>query len=287
MKRQRPPGDRPDAWSALRRLTGARIALGRAGMSLPTVPHLAFQLAHAEARDAVHAHLDCDALAERLRQARHQVLQLASAAPDRTTYLQRPDLGRRLAREARALLDRRAGGGGKVGPVRRMKPRYDAAIVIADGLSALAVERNAEAVVAALVAKLPRETWKFAPLSVVSQGRVAIGDEIGEALGAALVVVLIGERPGLSSPDSLGAYLTFAPRVGRTDAERNCISNIRQGGQSHRAAAATLAYLMTEARRQHLSGVGLKDETVRPANTIAAGRNFFIADGGLRDGDDA
>ena len=280
MTRRKTTQDRADAWVGLRRLTAARIALGRAGTSLPTAPHLAFQLAHAHARDAVHAHLDGEALGETLRAAGHQVLQLASAAPDRTTYLQRPDLGRMLASQSRALLDRRKIMSGKAGPAPGAKPSFDAAIVIADGLSALAVKRNAAGVVAALVAALPPAEWKFAPVSIVAQGRVAVGDEIGQKLGAALVVVLIGERPGLTSPDSLGAYLTWAPRIHRTDAERNCIANIRDGGQSHAAAAATLAYLMTEARRTKLSGVGLKDETVAPRLGPGARRNFLVEDGG-------
>ena len=259
-------------WQQLRQLTAARIALGRAGMSLPTAPNLAFQLAHARARDAVHAHLDMAALEAKLREAGHETLVLSSAAPDRTTYLQRPDLGRTLSAESRGVLERRSAGGTKARS--RRAPRYDATFVIADGLSALAVERNAAGLLAALVAKLGGD-WKLAPVALVFQARVAIGDEIGERLAASQVIVLIGERPGLSAPDSLGAYLTFAPKVGRTDAERNCISNIREGGQSHVAAAATLHYLMSEARRRKLSGVGLKDETETPAVSSARGRNFL------------
>ena len=153
-------------------------------------------------------------------------------------------------------------------------PRYDAGFVIADGLSALAVERNALLLLATMTARLAGD-WKLAPVALVSQARVAIGDEIGERLGAALVIVLIGERPGLSAPDSLGVYLTFRPVAGRTDAERNCISNIREGGQSYAAAATTLHYLMTEARRRKLSGVGLKDETETPAVASSNAWNFL------------
>lgn len=266
-----------DRWSRLARLTAARIALGRAGMSLPTARHLEFQLAHARARDAVHAALDPEAFAERLRRTGDDVLVVASAAPDRVTYLQRPDLGRCLSPQSRALLDRRVAGS-----PRRMHAgappgsRYDAAFVIADGLSALAVERNSEALLASLRPRLVETGWRLAPLTIATGARVALGDEIGERLDAGLVAVLIGERPGLSAPDSLGVYLTFAPRTGRTDAERNCISNIRNGGISPTAAAATLLYLMTEARRQRTTGVELKDETAPPQLGPTKPVNFLI-----------
>lgn len=218
----------------LRDFTPARVAIGRTGHSLPTAELLRFQLDHARARDAVHESLDPASLGIPHALAR-------SAAPDRTTYLRRPDLGRRLAPGVR--LDR---------------GDYDAAFVIADGLSAPAVHRHA---VPLLDAVLPRlDGWRLAPLTVVLQGRVAIGDEIGERLGARLAVVLIGERPGLTSPDSLGVYLTWDPRPGRTDAERNCISNIRAEGLSYAAAAGTLVFLMHAARTRRLSGVALKDE---------------------------
>ena len=266
-----------DAWRKLRGLTGARIALGRAGMSQPTAPHLEFQLAHARARDAVHARLDVEAFGEKLRAAGHETLVLASAAPDRTTYLQRPDLGRMLSPQSRGLLDRRAKVERKAAGAARPKAKSptDAAFVIAGGLSALAVERNALGLLAAVLPLLQGRDWKLAPIAVVSEGRVAIGDEIGWRLGARLVVMLIGERPGLSATDSLGVYLTYAPKIGRVDAERNCISNIRDGGQSHAAAAGTLVYLMKEARRRKLSGVSLKDETVALALPSAGDRNFL------------
>ena len=267
-----------DVWAKLRNLTAARIALGRAGMSLPTAPHLEFQLAHARARDAVHAGLDTEALGEQLRGAGLEPLLLTSAAPDRTTYLQRPDLGRMLSPASQRLLDRRVKSGRKavVGGTRPTPQRcWDVVFAIADGLSALAVERNALGLLRALLPMLDHNEWTLAPVAVVAHGRVAIGDEIGERLGAGLVVVLIGERPGLSAPDSLGVYLTWRPKVGRLDAERNCISNIREGGQSYAAAAATLFYLMTEARRRKVSGVELKDETVAPALPTAIGPNFL------------
>jgi ethanolamine ammonia-lyase small subunit len=262
--------DRPDAsivanpWQALRRLTPARIALGRAGTSLPTQPHLEFQLAHACARDAVHHPFAVEPLRAALVQRGREVIALHSAAGDRLIYLQRPDQGRRLAPESRARLEERAS---------RSKTAFDVAFVVADGLSALAVEKNALPFFDAALAKL--EGWRIAPVVIVEQGRVAVGDEVGEILGAGMVAILIGERPGLSSPDSLGIYLTHNPGIGTTDAQRNCISNIRREGMSHELAAHKLHYLMSEARRRRLTGVELKDESEAPA-AIAAGRNFLI-----------
>jgi ethanolamine ammonia-lyase small subunit len=222
----------------LRAHTPARVALGRAGHSLPTAELLRFQLDHARARDAVHEALDPSSLG-----LPHVLVR--SAAPDRETYLRRPDLGRRLA-EGEAL----------------ERGDYDAAIIVVDGLSAPAVHRHARPVVDALLKRLQAgpTAWRLAPAVVVLQGRVAVGDEIGERLGARMSVVLIGERPGLTSRDSLGAYLTWDPRPGRCDAERNCVSNIRTEGLSYGAAAATLEFLMSAARTRRLSGVALKDE---------------------------
>jgi ethanolamine ammonia-lyase small subunit len=205
------------------------------GHSLPTAELLRFQLDHARARDAVYRELDAAPLG-----VPHTLLR--SAAPNRRTYLQRPDLGRRLNADARLE-----------------KGDYDAAIVIADGLSAPAVQRHSVPLLEALLARLATEEWRLAPLTVVLQGRVAIGDEIGERLGARQVVVLIGERPGLTSADSLGIYLTWDPRPGRTDAERNCISNVRAEGISYAEAAHKLHFLMREARARKLSGVALKE----------------------------
>jgi ethanolamine ammonia-lyase small subunit len=222
----------------LRQFTPARVGLGRTGHSLPTAELLRFQLDHARARDAVYEELDAPSLG-----VPH--LLLHSAAPDRATYLRRPDLGRQLSEASRALL---------------AKGDYDAAFVIADGLSAPAVHRHAVPLLEAVSALLAAENWRLAPLTVVLQGRVAIGDEIGERLGAGLVAVLIGERPGLTSPDSLGIYLTWNPRPGRSDAERNCISNVRTEGISYSLAAHKLHFLMREARVRQLSGVGLKED---------------------------
>ncbi len=266
-----------DRWQRLRRLTPARIALGRAGMSLPTSAHLAFQLAHARARDAVHARLDAAALAEELARTGLSVIEVASRAPDRITYLQRPDLGRRLDEASAHLLARRGTGGTAKG--RAKSSRYDAALVVADGLSALAVERNARPLIASVTARLMSAGWKLAPVVIATQARVAIGDEIGALIGAAQVAVLIGERPGLSAPYSLGVYLTWAPAVGRLDADRNCISNIRDGGLAIEAAADTLAYLMTEARARRMTGVALKDERSAAALEDAGSvRSFLVPD---------
>ena len=253
----KPVTDNP--WEALRRFTAARIALGRAGVSLPTGPQLAFQLAHAQARDAVHLALDVDALKLQLQEhgicAADAVMQVHSAAPDRLTYLQRPDLGRRLSDESRAQML-----AAPFAAAAQARP-YDVAFVIADGLSSLAVGQNAAPFLAELERRIAPEGWKIAPPVIVRRGRVAVADEVGELLGAKLVVILIGERPGLSSPDSMGLYLTWMPARGLTDASRNCISNVRPQGLRYEEAAYKLHYLMSEAHRRGLSGVALKDET--------------------------
>jgi ethanolamine ammonia-lyase small subunit len=222
----------------LRAFTPARVALGRTGHSVPTGELLRFQLDHARARDAVWEELHPLALG-----LPHILLH--SAAADRHTYLRRPDLGRRLNAESRLRLQRGS---------------YDAAIILVDGLSAAAIQRHAAPLLAELGARWREEGWRLAPLTVVLEGRVAIGDEIGELLGAPMVAVFIGERPGLSSPDSLGIYLTWDPHPGRTDAQRNCISNIREEGLSYRAAAHKLHFLMREARVRRLTGVELKED---------------------------
>ncbi|MBB3822046.1 MULTISPECIES: ethanolamine ammonia-lyase subunit EutC [unclassified Xanthomonas] len=263
-----------DAWARLRQLTPARIALGRVGTSLPTAAHLEFQLAHAQARDAVHLVFDPAALQAALRQRGRDSILLQSAAADRHTYLQRPDLGRCLADTAATQLRGQTAvhGGG-----------HDVAVVVADGLSALAVHRHAVPMVEHIDALAVQQGWTVAPVALVAQGRVAVGDEVGELLKARAVIVLIGERPGLSSPDSLGLYLTYAPRVGLTDAARNCISNIRAEGLSYADATHKLAYLLREAFRRRLSGVQLKDEAEQPAllsdgPADAAPRNFLLPD---------
>jgi len=266
-------------WRDLRRHTPARIALGRAGTSVPTTPQLAFQAAHAEARDAVHRTLDLPPLIGELEALGLPSVVLHSAAPDRVTYLQRPDLGRTLDEASRRRLapwSETAETGGAD------EPPHDVAFVIADGLSSLAVQRHAAPLLGALMPLLQADsaTWRVPPVALVEQGRVAIGDEVGAALRAALVVVLIGERPGLSSPDSLGVYVTWSPRVGRQDAERNCISNVRPEGLPVAEAAQSLCWLLQAARGRALTGVRLKDERVReplPATPPDGQRPFRLA----------
>ncbi len=224
----------------MRLATRARIGLGRVGDAMPIGDVLEFQLAHAKARDAVHTALDTAALKAAIS---GEVIELRSSAPSREVYLRRPDLGRQLSAESEAAL---APGD------------YDAVFVIADGLSATAVMRNAVPMLEAARARL--KDFRLAPVVIATQARVAIGDDIGERLGAKLCAILIGERPGLSVAESLGVYLTYAPKRGCRDSARNCISNIHgQGGLSYDAAADMLAWLMREALRRQLTGVGLKE----------------------------
>ena len=257
---------RADLWQQLRRLTPARIALGHAGTSLPTRAQLDFQFAHAQARDAVHLSLDSEALAGELG---GDCLLLHSAASDRQTYLQRPDLGRRLDDASRAALLQEGNA----------SRDCDLAVVIADGLSALAVQRHAAPLLRQLAERCAAQGLRLSQPCLVQQGRVAVADEIGELLGARASLILIGERPGLSSPDSLGAYLTFAPHLGLTDAARNCVSNIRDAGLSYSLAAHRLHYLLGEALRRGLSGVDLKDESELnslPGQATEGAGNFLI-----------
>jgi ethanolamine ammonia-lyase small subunit len=238
-----------DPWSDLRALTGARIALGRAGGSLPTAELLGFQAAHAAARDAVWTELDLARMEADLGPLGLKVVRLASRAPDRVTYLRRPDLGRRLDQASEARL-----------AAARSPDGCDLAVVIGDGLSATAAQRHAPALASALVTGLRARGLRPGPLALVAQARVAVEDPIGAALGARAAVILLGERPGLGSADSLGAYLVFGPRPGRTDAERNCVSNVRPEGLPIPAAAELLLWLVGEALRRGLTGVELKDE---------------------------
>lgn len=235
-------------WAELARLTPARIGLGRSGSCLPTRELLRFGLAHARARDAVHAPFSPDAIATELAALGLSPIAIASAAPSRAAYLRRPDLGRIVPTQTLATLTARAGV-------------FDLAIVVADGLSAAAVHRNAAGLIAALLPLLARRGLALAPVAIASQARVALGDAVAAALGARAVLVLIGERPGLSAPDSLGAYLTFAPREGTTDAMRNCVSNIRPEGLPHEPAAFRIDWLTGQALRRGLTGVDLKDDS--------------------------
>lgn len=246
----------PDPWATLRRHTPARIALGRSGAALPTHELLRFAAAHAQARDAVHVPLDGPALAAALAAQGWPSGLVASRAPTREAYLRRPDWGRRLDEASVARLQALAA---------TQAAGWDLAIVAADGLSATAVQRHAPPLLAALQARWAatpeHPALRLAPLTIATQARVALGDEVGALLGARAVLVLIGERPGLSAPDSLGAYLTHAPRLGRSDAERNCVSNIRPGGLPLAAAAHRIGWLVHEALRRRLSGTALKDDS--------------------------
>lgn len=234
------PPARPDVWARLRATTDARIGLGRTGDGLPTDAMLELQAAHALARDAVHAPLESAALVEALGGL--EAIEVESRARDRRTYLTRPDLGRRLA---------------PVDASRLIAADLDISLVLADGLSPAAVAANGPDLVRELLRRLPG--WRVAPIVVARQARVALGDEIGSLLGAAIVVVLIGERPGLSAADSLGAYITWRPAIGRLDSERNCVSNIRPGGLAIPDAAARIVWLLNAARNAGLTGVGLKE----------------------------
>lgn len=235
--------ERADPLERLRACTPARVFLGRCGAALPTRAMLEFQLAHARARDAVHEEFEPERMTALLPDRNVRIVH--SRALDRQMYLQRPDLGRRLDDSSAASLPR---------------GDYEAVFVIADGLSARAVHDHAAATLAATLPKIPG--WRLGPVIVSCRARVALGDEIGERLGAQLAVVLIGERPGLSAPDSLGVYLTWQPRVGRLDSERNCISNVRPpAGLSYEQAAVRIAWLMDTARRLRLSGIALKEES--------------------------
>lgn len=241
-----------DPWDALRAHTSARIALGRAGNSLPTREVLKFGLAHAQARDAVLRPLDYASLQAQISAAGFLALRAQSNALDRQTYLLRPDKGRQLTQASEQYL-------------RQQPPAPELAIVIADGLSSIAVQRHALPLLTALRDAFSTD-WDLTPIVIAEQARVALGDDIGHALQAKMVLVFIGERPGLSSPDSLGIYLTWQPKPGRMDSERNCISNVRPEGLGYTAAAHKLAYLLREAKRLQRSGVELKDESgLQPA----------------------
>ena len=247
----------------LRVFTPARVALARTGSSLTTRDTLAFALDHAQARDAVHATLSLPTLLGELEARGLAVFAVKSAAHDRRTYLKRPDLGQRLSESSREALRSDAARSGL--------PRLT--IILADGLSALAVDRNALAVVDALLPLLLGR-WELTEIVVAEQARVALGDEVGAALGAQLTLMLIGERPGLSAADSLGAYLTWEPRAGRTNAERNCISNIRSEGLSPAAAAGRIAFFMGEALRLQRTGTALKDPDSQALLTQVGGSSF-------------
>jgi ethanolamine ammonia-lyase small subunit len=239
----------PDPWAGLRAFTAARIALGRSGTSVPLREALAFRLAHAHARDAVYSTLASEQLGQALSELNLPIGHVQSQATTRQQYLQRPDLGRQLAEASRTELAGLA------------TAACDVALVLADGLSATASNTHAQPLLRHLVPMLRQAGLRLAPLVLAEQARVALGDEVGQLLRARLVLVLIGERPGLSAPDSLGAYFTYGPRPGLTDEARNCVSNIRPAGLGYEAAADKLFFLLSEALRRQLSGVALKDES--------------------------
>ncbi len=247
MTDQPPDNIRPETaaelWARFRRATPARIGLGRAGDALRTDALLDFQLAHAQARDAIHGGVDFSALAARLGQP---TLQVHSAAPDRATYIRRPDLGRRLDAPSRDLL-----------ATRRADPAWDVTFIVADGLSSAAIEDHAANLLHAVLPRL--QGWRISPVVLAEQARVALSDEIGALLNTRLAVMLIGERPGLSVRNSLGVYLTFGPRPGRADSERNCISNIHADGLGYATAAEKLLWLISESCRLEATGVMLKE----------------------------
>jgi ethanolamine ammonia-lyase small subunit len=233
-------------WRGLRNLTPARVALGRVGSSLPTRATLDFALDHARARDAVHALFDAETIAADLARLGLKTFQVASQASARALYLRRPDLGRRLESASR-------------GRLRLASAACDIALVIGDGLSAAAAHNHAVLLIEALLPRL--RGLRLGPAAIATGARVALGDEIGGLLKARLVMVLLGERPGLSAPDSLGVYLTYGPRIGRSDSERNCVSNIRTGGLSYAEAALKCGWLARQALAREESGIGLKEES--------------------------
>ncbi len=239
----------PDPWAKLAGVTPARLALGRAGSALPTVQVLALAIAHARARDAVHAGFDATMLTQQLQGLGHEVVEVESAAASRDIYLRRPDFGRRLSTASRERL----------GHLRRPAP--DLSIIVADGLSATAVHENALGLLRELLPILQNRGYTLSPVVLARQARVALGDEIGQVLGSRMTIVLIGERPGLSCANSLSAYLTFAPALGRTDAARNCVSNIRPAGLAPELAAVRIAWIVDRAFSLLLTGVALKDDS--------------------------
>jgi ethanolamine ammonia-lyase small subunit len=236
-----------DPWHDFKSLTAARIALGRAGGSLPTRELLDFGLSQARARDAVLASFDARPLIEQLSSAGLETISLNSDASSREEYLRRPDLGRRLNSQSRDEL------------ASLNCSSHDLCLIISDGLSSHATVHAGE-VVTKLTSLLKGEGWSIAPVVIIPFARVAIQDEVGEWLKSAISLILLGERPGLGSPDSLGAYFVYGPRSGRTDADRNCISNIRPSGLPPAAAVMTLHYLLNAARHRRISGISLKDE---------------------------
>lgn len=254
-------------WRDLRRFTDARIGLGRSGISQPTKAQLEFQMDHANARDAIHIPFDMALIADNLKTVGIPSLCLSSQAQNRTVYLQRPDLGRRLdLPSVQKLRKVKATMGDKV----------DVSVVIADGLSSTAVHQHSVQMAEMIINALTEQGFSTAPVMIVTQGRVAIGDEIGELLSAKMLILLVGERPGLSSPDSMGIYYTYQPKLGLTDAYRNCLSNIRPAGMQLKEALAKLLWLMNESLQRHYSGVDLKDESDSHLESLHSEQQIFL-----------
>jgi ethanolamine ammonia-lyase small subunit len=251
-----------DPWASLKVFTDARIAIGRAGVGIPVGETLSFRLSHARARDAVHTPFEAGDISEKIAQLGVETILVESAAQDRAEYLTRPDLGRKLSIRSAALLEKEGAD----------SPGFDLAMVVGDGLSSRAIHENSVPFLADFLPLCRKAGITVAPVCVASQSRVALGDAVGQRLKAKVVAILIGERPGLSSPDSMGIYMTWAPKEGTTDEARNCISNVRSAGLPTHAAAVKLAYLLGESLVRKLSGVNLKDnqpEDYLPFSNIA------------------
>jgi ethanolamine ammonia-lyase small subunit len=256
-----------NSWCKLRRYTDARIGLGRAGISQTTNTHLQFQLDHANARDAIHIPLDTDLIVEDLLRLGISSVVLNSRAENRTVYLQRPDLGRRLDSISVETIK---------SCKTQLSDSVDAIIVIADGLSSTAVHRHSIKLAEKIRKGFVAQKMRVSPICIVDQGRVAIGDEIGQLFNAQLIVMIIGERPGLSAPDSLGIYYTFMPKLGLTDVNRNCISNVRPAGMSIEIATNKLFWLINESLKRRISGVNLKDESTQLSCEIKTYQSNFL-----------
>ena len=254
-----------DPWSDLKQYTSARIAIGRSGGSLTSNEWLDFKLAHAKARDAVHCEFASDILVSELEKLNKKVLVVNSQIKNRREYLQRPDLGRRLDNKS-------------IETLTIEKQSSDLAVIVCDGLSASAVHAHTSNLLTILLPRLNTSNWTIAPLVIARFGRVALQDEIGSLIGAKMAIILIGERPGLSSPDSLGAYLVYHPKPGNTDADRNCVSNIRPKGLDYGKAADTIFYLLEQAKQRGLSGVKLKDNRQLLEETKESNSDLLITD---------
>ncbi|RLZ08176.1 ethanolamine ammonia-lyase subunit EutC [Acinetobacter sp. 2JN-4] len=256
-----------DVWQKLKQFTDARIALGRTGCSVPTKALLEFQLSHAQAKDAVYQSLNIDHISDQLKQLGFETTHVESCANNKEIFLKRPDLGRQLSETSRQKLKN-----------IQLTSNFEVCIVIGDGLSARAIEENAIPFVHQLHTYMKQENWTLAPISIATGSRVALGDEVAQIFNASMLIMLIGERPGLSSPDSMGIYYTWQAHVGSIDSERNCISNVRTAGLSIEIAAQRLFALMKKSKQIQRSGVALKDEHQIPVVEQHQKRQLFFRD---------